>query len=246
MSIPLIQSPQLSVPHGFTTRQGGVSQGSYAGLNLDDRQDCPKDVAHNRQQLAAAFGATSEQFARLNQVHGTEVITVQQAGIWEGDALVTSTPNILLAVGTADCYPLLLADPQSGVIGAAHAGWKGTVGHIAGRTVKAMEALGAKASCIQAAIGPGICGQRYQVGQEVAQQFKEQGLGEHVLTSDDQVHVDLASANQAVLEQVGVQQIWQSGRCSTESDFYSYRRDQGQTGRMWAVITLPSLLTGGQ
>lgn len=246
MSIPLIQSPYLDVPHGFTTRQGGVSRGLYAGLNLDDRQDCLEDVAHNRRQLALVFGATSEQFARLNQVHSTEVVTVQTPGLWEGDALVTSASDLLLAVGTADCYPLLLADPKAGVIGAAHAGWKGTVGHIGARTVEAMEALGAQANCIQAAIGPGICGQRYQVGEEVAYQFKQQGLGEHVLMSGDQVHVDLASANQTVLEQAGVQQIWQSGRCSTESDFYSYRRDQGQTGRMWAVITLLGWSMGGR
>lgn len=239
MSIPLIQSPQLSVPHGFTMRQGGISQGPYTGLNLDDRQDCSKDVAHNRQLVATAFGLTSRHFARLNQVHGTKVMTVQKPGVWEGDALVTSTSNILLAIGTADCYPLLLADPEAGVIGAAHAGWKGTVGQIGARTVEAMEALGAKASRIQVAIGPGICGQQYEVGAEVAQQFTENDLGEHVLRSNGQVQVDLAAANKTVLERAGVKQIWQSGRCSTEPDFYSYRRDQGQTGRMWAVITLP-------
>lgn len=241
-----LTAPHLTAPHAFTTRAGGVSAGAYAGLNLDDREDDVALVEVNRERLASAFGLDARRFARLNQVHGTDVIPVTAPGVWTGDALVTRTPEVLLAIGTADCYPVLLHDAQAGVIGAAHAGWKGTLGRVAEKTVQEMVKLGAKPASIQAAVGPGICGQQYEVGEGVAQAFREAGLGEFVLDMAGKVHLDLAGANCAVLRAVGVPdaQIWSSGRCSTEADFYSYRRDHGKTGRMWAVIKLP--VPGGQ
>ncbi|AAF11520.1 peptidoglycan editing factor PgeF [Deinococcus radiodurans] len=237
--LPLLRAPNLAVPHAFTTRAGGVSAGPYAGLNLDDRSDDPRPVAENRARLAAALGFAADDFARLNQVHGVQVVHAQAPGFWEGDALVTATPGVLLAIGTADCYPLLLADPEAGVIGAAHAGWKGTVGRIGQRTVEQMVNLGARPERIHAAVGPGICGEQYEVGEDVAAQFRAAGLGEWVLEREGRTHLDLAGANRALLEGAGVGDLWVSGRCSTEADFYSYRRDAGQTGRMWAVIGLP-------
>ncbi|GGM03581.1 peptidoglycan editing factor PgeF [Deinococcus aerophilus] len=241
----LLTAPHLTAPHAFSTRSGGVSAGAYGapgggGLNLDDREDDPRAVAENRRRLAGALGLDVAHFARLNQVHGTEVLTVDGPGVWTGDALVTRTPGVALAIGTADCYPLLLEDPLAGVIGAAHAGWKGTVGRIAARTVQAMTALGAQPGRIHAAVGPGICGERYEVGAPVAGQFVAAGLGDWVLERDGHRHLDLAGANRAVLEDAGVDSahIWLSGRCSTEAGFYSFRRDAGRTGRMWAVIAL--------
>lgn len=238
----LLRAPHLTVPHAFSTRVGGVSLGVYEGLNLDDREDDPVAVARNRELLAGALGLPAS-FARLNQVHGTQVVTVTGAGVWTADALVTATPGVPLAIGTADCYPLLLQDGQAGVVGAAHAGWKGTLGRIGEKTVRAMVALGATAANIRAAVGPGICGERYEVGADVARQFREAGLGDAVLTVEGRVHLDLATANRAVLLEAGLDRagIWLSGRCSTEGDFYSYRRDAGRTGRMWAVIGLPSV-----
>lgn len=237
-TLSLLQAPHLSVPHAFSTRAGGVSGGAYAGLNLDDREDDPQAVAENRARLARALGFAPSAWARLNQVHGTDVIEVAEAGVWEGDALVTRTPGLLLAIGTADCYPLLLADEEAGVIGAAHAGWKGTLGRIGERTVQAMTRLGARPERIHAAIGPGICAAQYEVGEDTAQQFEAGGLGEWVVRGGPKPHLDLAGANRQILREAGVQDIWVSGRCSTETDFYSYRRDAGQTGRMWAVIGL--------
>lgn len=236
----LLRAPNLTAPHAFTTRSGGVSVGAFRGLNLDDRQDDPAAVAENRARLAGALGAGPAAFARLDQVHGTQVVPVTQPGVWEGDALVTATPGLLLAIGTADCYPLLLHDRAAGVVGAAHAGWKGTLGRIARETVQAMTALGAEAGRICAAVGPGICGERYGVSDDLAAQFRQAGLGDFVLDRPGQPHLDLAGANRAVLEDAGVPatNIWLSGRCSTEPDFYSYRRDAGLTGRMWAVIGL--------
>ena len=125
------------------------------------------------------------------------------------------------------------------MIGAAHAGWKGTLGGIAARTVETMARLGARPERLRAAVGPGICGERYPVGPDVAARFQAAGLGAWVLERADGPHLDLAGANRAVLGEAGVQDVWVSGRCSTEAGFYSYRRDAGQTGRMWAVIGLP-------
>ncbi len=245
----LLTAPHLMTPHAFSTRAGGVSVGLYGaetggGLNLDDREDDAGRVTENRRRLAAALDFDPAAFARLDQVHGTEVIPVTGPGVWTGDALVSATPGVLLAIGTADCYPLLLEDAQAGVIGAAHAGWKGTLGRIAENTVQAMTELGARPERIRAAVGPGICGERYGVGAEVAAKFIEAGLGNFVRTGDGQPRLDLAGANRAVLLAAAIpeENIWLSGRCSTETDFYSYRRDAGKTGRMWAVI---GLKTGG-
>ncbi|MFC5848961.1 peptidoglycan editing factor PgeF [Deinococcus petrolearius] len=246
-SLSLLRAPNLGPAHAFSTRAGGVSRGAYAGLNLDDRADDPGDVAENRARLAAALGFAPAQVARLDQVHGTEVVTARAGGVWTGDALVTDTPGVLLAIGSADCYPLLLADEEAGVFGAAHAGWKGTLGHIGAAAVRAMTALGARPERVRAAVGPGICGARYAVGEDVARQFREAGLGDFVLTEGGHPHLDLAGANRAVLRAAGVADVWVSGRCSTEADFYSYRRDAGVTGRMWAVIGRPlARVAGGQ
>ena len=117
--LTLLHAPNLRVPHAFSTRAGGSSAGAYAGLNLDDRGDDPQAVAHNRERLARALGFRAEQFARLTQVHGTDVTEVSAPGHWTGDALVTAAPGVLLAIGTADCFPLLLADPVAEVVGAA-------------------------------------------------------------------------------------------------------------------------------
>ncbi|SMB95607.1 peptidoglycan editing factor PgeF [Deinococcus hopiensis] len=253
-SLMLLHAPVLSLPHAFTTRSGGVSTGVYAastegGLNLDDREDDPRAVAENRRRLTQALGFGPERVARLNQVHGLEVREARP-GVQEGDALVSAQAGLLLAIGTADCFPVLLADEAAGVVGAAHAGWRGTLGRIAARTVEAMVARGADVACIRAAVGPGICGERYPVGGDVARQFREAGLGAHVLERDGQPHLDLAGANRTALLEAGLspESIWLSGRCSTEPDFYSYRRDAGRTGRMWAVIgrPVPAARTGDQ
>ncbi|WP_229783965.1 peptidoglycan editing factor PgeF [Deinococcus sedimenti] len=239
----LLHAPHLRAPHAFTTRQGGVSGGPYTGLNLDDREDDPQAVHENRARLTGALGFTPAQVARLTQVHGTEVVTVTGGGHWTGDALVTGEAGVLLAIGTADCYPLLLEDPEAGVLGAAHAGWKGTLGRIGARTVQAMTELGARPERIRAAVGPGICAAAYPVGQGVGDAFREADLGAFVQPGPDGPHLDLMGANRAVLLAAGVpeQQVWASGRCSTETDFYSFRRDAGVTGRMWAVIGRPGV-----
>lgn len=232
-----LHAPNLRFPHGFSTRHGGLSRGPHSSLNFDDREDDPATVAHNRAHALRALGFGPERVARLNQVHGTEVVRAK-SGLQTADALVTDEGGLPLTVMTADCYPIVLEDPWAGVVGAAHAGWRGTVGRIAAKTVRAMVALGARPERIAAAIGPGICAARYPVGGELARAFQDAGLGEAVVWQAGRPHLDLLAANVAVLAQAGVAgtRVWAAGRCSTEDAFFSYRRDAGRTGRMWAVI----------
>jgi polyphenol oxidase len=237
----LFATPILRAQHGFSSRAGGVSLGAYAGLNLDDRQDDPGAVAENRRRLTAALGFVPQQVSRLGQVHGVNVVQARAGGVQQADAQVTDQKGVLLAIGTADCYPLLLEDPEAGVLGAAHAGWRGTAHNIAGATVRAMQALGARPEQIRAAVGPGICAAQYPVGSEVVQAFEAAGLQQFVLAGVGGPYLDLCAANLHLLEAAGLQaaHLWASGRCSTETEFYSYRRDHGVTGRMWAVIGQP-------
>ena len=240
----LLATPNLRAPHGFTSRAGGVSRGAYAGLNLDDRQDDPLDVARNRALLVNRLGFEPQQVSRLEQVHGTDVVQARPGAVQTADAQVTDQAGVLLAIGTADCYPVLLEDPEAGVsrvgvLGAAHAGWRGTVGDIVGRTVQAMVKLGARPQWIRAAVGPGICAERYEVGPEVVAAVQQAGLGQFL----NGRQLDLCAANLYLLERAGLlnEHLWASGRCSTEPEFYSYRRDAGVTGRMWAVIGCPEI-----
>ena len=246
-----LTTPNLRAPHAFTSRAGGVSTGPFAGLNLDDRQDDPQAVAENRRRLSEALGFHPDQVSRLEQVHGTRVVPAQPGGIQTADAQVTAVPGVLLAIGTADCFPVLLEDPEAGVLGAAHAGWRGTVGDIVGQTVRAMTELGAAPERIRAAVGPGISREQYRVGPEVAQTFVEAGLGaflsDPALDGAVNPQLDLCAANLHLLARAGLrpEHLWASGRCSTEPAFYSYRRDAGLTGRMWAVIGYPAAGTDG-
>jgi YfiH family protein len=261
-----LTTPNLRAAHAFTSRSGGVSVGAFAGLNLDDRQDDPQAVAENRRRLVAGLGFGLEQLSLLTQIHGTGVVRAVAGGQQTADAQVTDQPGVLLAIGTADCYPVLLEDPEAGVLGAAHAGWRGTVGDVVGHTLQAMCRLGARPERIRAAVGPGISAAQYPVGPEVARAFQQAGLGQFVTgqrsagqflpgrlsknqlsgSQDvvDQPGLDLCAANLFLLQRAGLKpdHLWASGRCSTEASFYSYRRDAGTTGRMWAVIGHPLAL----
>ncbi|WP_045233669.1 peptidoglycan editing factor PgeF [Deinococcus pimensis] len=235
-----LHAPHLRATHGFSTRRGGVSSGPYASLNLDDREDRADDVEENRRRALGALGLGAARVARLDQVHGTDVVR-GRVGVQRADGVVTDEPGLVLTIMTADCYPVLLEDAEAGVVGAAHAGWRGTLGRVAARTVEAMTALGARPERIRAAVGPGIAAARYAVGVDVARQFEEGGLGLAVRDVDGAPHLDLLAANVRVLAEAGVPEdaVWTAGLCSTEDAFFSYRRDAGRTGRMWAAIAWP-------
>ncbi len=166
MTPEALTSPLLPVRHGFFTRRGGVSTGPFASLNCSlSSQDDPNSVHANRAAVAQTLGATH--LLGLTQIHGTEVATVTTP--WppgagpRADALVTATPGLALGVVTADCTPVLLADPHAGVIGAVHAGWRGALAGVLEATIVAMQSLGAVPSRIRAAIGPCIRQPSYEV-----------------------------------------------------------------------------------
>lgn len=152
--------------HGFLGRRGGVSLGLHAGLNVSYSEDDPAHTAENRRRAGEAV-LSGARLVTCYQIHSPDVVTVsapwEDAHRPEADALVTNQPGLLLGVLTADCAPVLFHDPQAGVIGAAHAGWKGAIGGVTDRTVEAMEALGASRARIAAVVGPCIAQKSYEV-----------------------------------------------------------------------------------
>ena len=173
-----ITSADLDLPgirHAFFTRPGGVSDGIYKGLNVGiGSNDERTNVVENRRRAAEHLGTPEHMLVNPYQVHSPDVVTV--TGPFEGerpkaDAIVTATPGVAIAVVTADCGPILFADPKARVIGAAHAGWKGAIGGVLESTIVAMEKLGATRADIKAVLGPSISQQNYEVGPEFVSQF---------------------------------------------------------------------------
>ncbi len=234
-----IQTGHISATHGFSTRHGGVSLAPYGSLNLGGTDDLPENIAENRKRALSDLGISFHQVSYLNQIHSNHVCR-GVAGKQTGDALVTNEPGLALAVGAADCYPVLLHDEKNKVIGAAHCGWKGTLGRIVKNTIEEMAALGAEKQHIKIAIGQGICAANYEVSEEVIARFREAGFPAYCWQGRQ---LDLLKANQFVAMESGILQshIWSMNRCTTEADFFSYRRDKGKTGRMWAVIMIKTI-----
>lgn len=231
-----IKSPQINTIHGFSTRHGGVSPEPFLNLNLGGTEDLPDNIAENRKRALSDLGIDMSQVSYLNQIH-SNIVCQAQVGKQTGDALVTNKKNLAIAVGAADCYPIIFHDEKNEVIGAAHCGWKGTLAKIVKNTIDEMVNLGAEVSEIKVAIGQGICKANYQVSEEVIKQFIDAGF-----TNDcwDDRQLDLLEANKFVALERGIspKNIWSMNRCTTEPDFFSYRRDNGKTGRMWALIML--------
>jgi YfiH family protein len=231
-----IKAPNISVKHGFSTRKGGISPAPFDSLNLAGSDDLPENLEKNRTIALNELGISPSQIANLKQIHGCDVVCAKP-GTFTGDALVTNEKGIAIAVAAADCYPLLFHDAEHHVIGAAHAGWRGTVARIAAQTISKMLELGSKAENIQMAIGPGICLEHFEVGAEVHEQFRKEGFPENIFYGKN---IDLVKANEFAALEMGLKKehIWSLQRCTYETDFFSYRRDGGKTGRMWGVIML--------
>lgn len=251
MTLDIITDPSFEgLTHGFFTRQGGASSGIYHGLNCgygsNDQQDI---VSINRARVAEAMGVSDEAMRGVHQIHSSDVIVVDGAGTEKpkADAMVTNTKCIALSILTADCQPVLFADKKAGVIGAAHAGWKGAVTGILENTIAAMEKLGASVSNIYAVIGPSISQRAYEVGPEffdnvVAEdseysKFFAQGNG-------DRYQFDLPAFGLHRLREAGVRSAQWTRHC-TYSDpdrFFSYRRSvhhkEPDYGRLVSVIRL--------
>ncbi len=180
MGADFIQASSLAalsgIRHAFFTRKGGVSPGIYGSLNAGlGSNDAPENVRENRARMAAALGVADGHLVSCFQIHSPDVIVAERPWTREtaprADAIVTRTPGIAVGVGAADCGPVLLADGEAQVIGAAHAGWKGAIGGVLEATVAAMEALGARRERIAAALGPMIRQASYEVGPEFVAQF---------------------------------------------------------------------------
>lgn len=240
----LLTAPNLSAPHGFSTRLGGVSAAPFDSLNLGlSTGDEPWRVAENRRRFLAHFGVAQSEVCALSQVHGKRI--VEATAGWfelEADGAVTDCSERLLVISAADCLAVLVHDPRRNAVGAAHAGWRGTVAKVVVELAeKLYERYGSRPEELRVAIGPGIGGACYQVGDEVIAQVVAAGFSERVYRRDnDGYRLDLAAANRELLLGLGVPaaQIWTSGHCThcQQELFFSHRREKGRTGRMWAAI----------
>ncbi|GAB3703356.1 peptidoglycan editing factor PgeF [Spirosoma flavus] len=242
---PAIFSRFPNVVAAESTRHGGISPQPFASLNLGiNTDDTPANVIENRRRFFAAIGAAETSFASSYQVHGTSVLVVTEPGRYEGyDALITSQLSLLVGVTVADCVPILIYDSANRAVAAIHAGWRGTVGEIVLKTLTMMqEQYGTNATDCYAYVGTCIDECAFEVGPEVAGQFDSAFKRIDPFTQKD--CVDLKGANRQQLLNFGIpaEQIMVSPFSTIEhnTDYFSYRAEKGQTGRMLAAIGINS------
>lgn len=216
----------------FFTREGGVSEGIYASLNCGaGSNDAPENVAENKRRVAGMFSQSPEHLCTLSQIHSPHALTLHAPIAPEhkpqADAMVTNQPNLVLGILTADCAPVLLRDEQAGVIGAAHAGWKGAFTGIIAHTVAAMEALGAKRENIEAIIGPCISGDSYEVGDDFKARFVEADIAnEAFFKTYAKPHFNLGAyvASRFLLLGCPMPDLLGEDTVTQEDKYFSYRR----------------------
>ncbi len=252
-----VQSPLLAdkagnrIRHGYFTRAGGVSEGLYRGLNVGlGSQDDRAHVEENRARVSGWFGADVTRLATVHQVHSPDAILVDAGYNGErpqADALVTATPGLVLGVLSADCGPVLFADPQAGVIGAAHAGWKGALTGVLENTIDAMVALGAERERIVACLGPSISRRNYEVGAEFVERFleKDPAYAGFFTPSEREGHAmfDLPGLTTKRLTDAGVTaENLDICTYADEERFFSYRRTTHRSepdyGRQISAISI--------
>ncbi|MEV7417981.1 peptidoglycan editing factor PgeF [Streptomyces sp. NPDC089919] len=227
----------------FTDRWGGVSAVPYEELNLGGAVgDDPAAVRANRALAAGALGLAPDRVVWMNQVHGRDVAVVEEpwgdAPVPAVDAVVTARGGLALAVLTADCTPVLLADPVAGVVAAAHAGRPGLVAGVVPAAVAAMTALGADPARITARTGPAVCGRCYEVPEQMRADVAAVVPEAHAETSWGTPAVDVVAGVHAQLAALGVRDLDRSPVCTLESpDHFSYRRDR-TTGRLAGYVWL--------
>ncbi|MBP0482340.1 peptidoglycan editing factor PgeF [Sagittula salina] len=251
MTLEIITADSLTpFRHGFFTRRGGASSGVFAGLNCGPGSSDQSEIVRiNRARVAEAMEVDPDALATANQVHSPAVVTLD-APLSDpkprADALVTATPGIALAVLTADCQPVLFADPENGVIGAAHAGWRGARDGVLEATVEAMLSLGADRETITAVIGPTISQRAYEVGPEFLDDFLADDPGNARFFAGgegDRMMFDLPAYGLHRLRSAGVEAEW-TRHCTyfDPERFYSYRRathaQEADYGRLISAIRL--------
>ncbi|MFA5898566.1 MAG: peptidoglycan editing factor PgeF [Hyphomicrobium sp.] len=247
----LARSPRIR--HGFFTRPGGVSEGIYAGLNCGPgSSDSPANIAENRARIARHLGAEHPDVATLYQIHSGTAVAVDAPipsdARPKADGIVTRTPGLVIGVLTADCAPVLFADAEAGVVGAAHAGWRGAVGGVLEATVAEMEKLGARRNSIVAAIGPAINQVSYEVGPDFEEALLKSCANNVKFLSRnnpaERAHFDLPAFVEMRLRESGIAEVERQSPCTyaNESEFFSFRRSQhrseGDYGRQISAIVV--------
>ena len=223
------------IRHAFFTREGGVSGGLYATLNGGTgSRDAVDHIAENRARMATAVGVEPHRFLTVHQIHSPDVVIAEAPWTNEArpraDAIVTRLRALAIGVTTADCGPILLADPKAQVIGAAHAGWRGALAGVVEATVEAMERLGAKRGDIRAAVGPMIRQGSYEVGPDLIERFaaEDRASNRFFAAASRSGHAlfDLGGYVTARLERAGIGHIEDLGLCTyaDAARFFSYRR----------------------
>jgi polyphenol oxidase len=223
------------IRHGFFTRQGGVSGGLYDSLNGGvGSKDNIEHVTENRARMAAAVGVTPDRFVTAYQIHSPHVVVVETPWTAEtrprADAIVTRMRALAIGISTADCGPVLLADPTARVIGAAHAGWRGALTGVVETTIEAMERLGATRGEIRAALGPMIRQQNYEVGSDFIERFGAEDPASSRFfapaTRDGHALFDLPGYIDSRLTRAGIRYVEDLGHCTyaDPARFFSFRR----------------------
>jgi len=251
MTLEILTSDSLlPARHGFFTRKGGASSGVFTGLNCGQgSSDISEVVRINRARVAKAMQLEPENLVSVHQVHSATVVEVSgpMAERPKADAMVSATPGVALAILTADCQPVLFGDAKAGVVGAAHAGWRGAVDGVLEATIEAMQALGAHAEDIHAVIGPSISQANYEVGPEFLDSFLEQD--DHnarffINGEGDRYLFDLPGYGLHRLRLAGVGQAEWTRHCTYADNqrFFSYRRathsGDADYGRLISAIRL--------
>ncbi|TLV01581.1 peptidoglycan editing factor PgeF [Dyadobacter luticola] len=223
-----------------STRHGGVSPAPFQSLNLGGSQDTPENVLENNLKFFAALIVPFEKVAKSHQVHGSEIMIVNEPGRFEGyDALITNVPGVQLAVTVADCTPILIYDPVTGAVAAIHAGWRGTVSEIVFKTVQLMiETYGTQPADCVAYVGTCIDECSFEVGEDVSQHFNAEY--KRWDETRGKFFVDLKKANQDLLLRAGLLpasiEISEFSTVLNNEDYFSYRHEKGVTGRLLATI----------
>jgi YfiH family protein len=250
-SLEYLSADNITAPHCFTTRQGGISKGYLESLNLGaDRGEPKENVEKNFEILGRELGFEINDLVLTHQTHSDivrvvgreDAISCFHRDMPECDALVTNAPGLALMIFTADCTPLLLHDPVTGAVGAAHAGWRGTASAIGAKTVRAMvEHFGCKPENIRAAIGPNIAQCCFETDADVPDALHT-ALGREVdafvETRGSKFFIDLKQVNALILRRAGVQHIEISDDCTAcqHQRFWSHRVTKGQRGSQGAII----------
>jgi YfiH family protein len=240
-----------ALQHGIFTRLGGVSPQPWASLNMGGNVgDDTANVRHNHDRMYQSLHLNGDRACTVWQVHTADVIVAtepnrEQRWLAQADSIITDRLDTPLTMRFADCTPLFFFDPLVGIIGMAHAGWRGTVQGVGANTVRTMiETFGCKPANIQAGIGPAIGPEHYQVGEEVVEAVQNYfGTIEGLVRRspvDDTAYLDLWAANALDLQRAGVEQIEVAGMCTVDHNdkFFSHRAEKGRTGRFGAVLSL--------